>query len=186
MVVQFDAEVRRQEDASRRRLAYCGWLVTNDTFREEITIVREYGKVVVAAEGGFPSILRSVLGKSSGPTDENHLPFHTFYRRWGLERLITWDLPCPLEPGLSGAVTHARATLSEAGLSVFIPWFLLKNKNSQLDELVAQLGIYRNPVHLRGWLEPSTGGKRTLGYTRFANLMKLFRFWRLRAISSQA
>jgi hypothetical protein len=172
----FDGEKDEQQDAEVRRLAYCGWLLLNDQFRQERDTLREYGKVLVTAKGGFPALPRALMGKERGPIDPDDVPFHTFYRRWGLERLITWDLPCPLEPELSGVVTHDWATLGGAGVSLFVPWYRARDKKIRLDQLVERLAIDRNPGHLRGWLEPKSEAKSPLGYVRLGNLVRLYRF----------
>jgi hypothetical protein len=180
-----------QELADLRAAAYAGWLVTSKQFREERDALQErWGEYV--QQRGFPALRlsflggRVVLGEQQG--GEAYGRFAHFYRRWGLETFLTWDLPLPMRPALHGAgLPHTAgrpeegtglphtAGLSEAGVHVFVPWFMLRDGRFQLKELARHLQDLRNPEHLAGWLETATTSREELGDTRLRNLLAVYR-----------
>jgi hypothetical protein len=99
--------------------------------------------------------------------------FRVFYRRWCLERFLTWDLPQPLRPEFSGSTILDTFTLSEAGVHIFLPWHLLRDHEFTLRDLAKHLNEARNPAHLKDWLEK---GRDELGYLRFSRLYMLYRY----------
>jgi len=175
----FARQATLERDAASRRIAYSGWLVTNQQYLWERDALREIGEGLVAASGGFPHLSPSFMDEEPGSADPIRLRFRLFYRRWCLDRLITWDLPWPMGPELAGIHSHDPSDLGDAGVTLFVPWSLLRDKNLILSDLVEQWKIARNLSHLRGWLEPKTGGKGPLGGLRLANQLRLFRFRQL-------
>ena len=80
--------------------------------------------------------------------------FQGVYREWGLERLLTWDLPLPLDPQVvrqhTGRVPPDRRT----GVTVFLPWYVLKGTQLDVSELVRRTRIEEAPARLAGWFHP--------------------------------
>jgi hypothetical protein len=197
----FQSEAERRREIETRVEAFAGWLVTNPHFREERDGLKKKWREQVEAWGRFPSHRRSFLGEqawSAGPqpepvirgpdwTDERwceevtrvNAPleaFRIFYRRWCLERFLTWDLPQPLWPELSGSTTLDTFTLSEAGVHVFLPWHLLRDHKFTLQDLQAHLKRTRNPTHLDDWL---TKGSNKPGLVAYRRRFLLYRYWHL-------
>jgi hypothetical protein len=190
------ADASYQEMAALRAAGYAGWLVANWQFREERDALRERWGEHVQQERRFPALRlsflggRVVLGEQQGGEAYAHIAH--FYRRWGLETFLTWDLPLPLRPALHGAgLPHTAglpeegtglphtAGLSEAGALVFVPWYVLRDGRFQLKELARHLQDLRNPEHLAGWLETATAKREKLGDTRLRNLLVLYRYQKL-------
>jgi hypothetical protein len=201
----FKSEADRQREIETRVEAFAGWLVTSQRFcGERGELRREWGDQV-EAWGRFPSHRRSFLGEqawSAGPqpepvirepdwTDERwseevtraNAPFEAFrifYRRWCLERFLTWDLPQPLRPEFSGSTTLDTFTLSEAGVHTFIPWYLLRDKRFTLQDLADHLKGVTNPAHLDGWLKKGPGKLGLVGYSR---IYVLYRYLHLAIVA---
>jgi hypothetical protein len=178
-----DDDASYREMAGLRAAAYAGWLVTSKQFREERDALRERWGEHVQQERRFPALRLSFLGglvvlrEQQG--GEAYAHFALFYRRWGLETFLTWDLPLPMRPALHGAGLPHTAGLSEAGVHVFLPWYLLRDGRFQLKELARHLQDLRNPEHLAGWLETATASRGELGDTRLCNLLVLYRYQKL-------
>jgi hypothetical protein len=175
----FQDEAQRRQDVNSRLLAYTGWLVSNKQFRAERDALRTQGDQVVVALGRFPTHARSYPGELPELSPPEHEPFLSFYDRWALERLLTWDLPIPMLPELHGVTTHDAHTLAAAGVNVFVPWPLLKDRWLTLQDLTKHLKTARNPEHLRGWLTVRGRGQSDLGYTRYRTVLVLYCYWHL-------
>ena len=94
-----------------------------------------------------------------------------FYRKWGLRTFASWELPVPIEPTLHGPAIDHIPSLSGAGLQVFIPWYLLRDKSIRLIDIV-KLKRGSTPLkHLNDWLD---GKPKNWGYDRFALMAKLY------------
>jgi hypothetical protein len=178
---------RYEEKADRRAAAYAGWLVTNPLFREECAALRlEWGEYI-DAQRGFPAPQETFLGFPVGPPGPGGEPaahFRRFYRRWGLQSFLTWDLPLPMRPSFVGPTFEPTAGLSEAGVNLFLPWYVVRDGQFNLRDLVKHLHQFRNPEHLGGWLNTPTTKREKLGDTRFRNVFILFRYQNL-AIQSR-
>lgn len=193
-----------------RSAAYAGWLVGDPRFREERDKLRVAGEEQVAAWGGFPAHRHSFLGErpwSSGSqpvavvrkkswssgrwltevaaANAPHTLFLLFFRRWGLDTLLTWDLPVPMRPELHGVVTRdtsvlggpgETSTLADAGVNLFLPWYSLADKGLSLHELANPLRALRDPDHLKDWLSPPRGDVKELGYVRLRRALTLYRY----------
>jgi hypothetical protein len=175
------AEGARYEDvAARRAAAYTGWLVMSPLFRLERDQLREAWGAYVGENEGFPVLLReSFLGFPVERPDrvgKGHAAFMLFYRRWCLQTFLTWELPLPILPRLHGVEPSREAWLSEAGVQLFLPWYILRDGRFRLDELARHLQHLDNPAHLAGWLDTVTERREALGDTRLRNSFILYRY----------
>jgi hypothetical protein len=178
----FDNEGRYRELADTRAAAYAGWLVTDARFRQERDALRGAWGTYVEEERRFPVVPQSVLGHPIGPPSrggKQFAHFMRFYRRWGLETFLTWDLPLPMRPAFHGAPFRQKAGLSEAGVNLFLPWYVLRDGRFGLRELARHLQDLQNPEHLAGWLETVTTRKGELADTRLRNVLILYRYQHL-------
>lgn len=91
-----------------------------------------------------------------------------FLRRWGLERLVHWQLPVPVLPTLVSPNLLANE-LEPAGVSLFIPWYLLVDKSLTLEDLMSFHRQSRNLKHVAEWL---VGGPQKWGYERFSKMLE--------------
>jgi hypothetical protein len=172
-----ELEQEQKEHYNSRAAAYAGWLIAHPQFRQERDSLRQQEGARVASLGGFPSLPRSFLFqkvelKHTTPED---ISFFNFYDRWGLSSFLTWELPLPLEPELAGLTTYDPLTIRSAGVNLFLPWYLLRDRSIRLQDLIDSLKKLDTPKHLKGWLESSTK-QEGLGYTRWWNLLVLYRY----------
>lgn len=174
-----DAHGDYQTLANERAVGYAGWLLTNSQFRRERDELRSTWGNYVDTEHRFPAMPASFLGEAIGPVEtrgKEYAHFIAFYRRWGLQTFLTWDLPVPLRPSVYGITLHDMAGSSEAGVNLFVPWYVLRDGRFQLQELAHHLQTLQNPAHLAGWLETTTAGKGEHGDARFRTVMVLYRY----------
>lgn len=177
----FAKDAHYQDLADTRAASYAGWLVTNELFRRERDDLRRHLGDYVKKKRRFPVMSQSFLGKTIGRPDGGraHADYLYFYRRWGLETFLTWDLPVPMRPALHGTTHFDLMESSDAGVSVHLPWYIIRDGRFQLQEMLHHLHNLRNPAHLEGWLKPAPTRKKKLGETRFRNVFILYRYQKL-------
>jgi hypothetical protein len=151
------SQARTERRALRRRQeAYSGWLVTNPLFRRERHALRSTWKSEIADSGEFPSTVRRAYRrktKARAPrVSRLESEFFAFYCRWGLEGMLTWELPLPVDPqvGLSPGYWTLRA--EEAGISIFVPWYALRGGIYDLQHAAKRIVSLSAPCHLQDWL----------------------------------
>jgi hypothetical protein len=178
----------RQREQRRGRIdacqeAYGGWLVLDPQYREGVAALRAAWGPVVRAAGRFPRLPRRPFLPRESFGGEVPPAFaeacYTFYGHWGLEQLLTWDWPVPMEPELADGPGGDPERLA-AGLVLVVPWYLLRGGNVSLQE-VAQQGRWTAPEHLRAWLFRERAGGRAggLDVLRYARLRRLYRYYEL-------
>jgi hypothetical protein len=172
---------RQQRDEFRKRIlerqrGYVGWLLTNPDFRAQ-------------RDGFFAQWMRRLrlASRESGVSlDQGQRPSKTprkttrdfwadavqFLWRWGLEAMVTPDLPLPLDPGLERPNFGDQSSLRAAGMVFFIPWYLVVDKDMRLDELIDNYRLEAPLSHLEDWLRSPLG--RGWGFERFAVILRLY------------
>src|SRR5205823_82629 len=114
----------------RRREAYAGWLVLNPTYSAEANALRQQCQRWVIREGRFPCV-GEYLGRAAPPDEDLKRcrdKFLRFYQRWGLDRLLTWELPLPMNVVRCEIAELAGQAPSMAGVALLIPWPLLRGE----------------------------------------------------------
>lgn len=171
---QWTAERQMLERIETRKWGYAGWLVTNPDFHRARDMFRQQWEGKVASLERLPTLPMSFAGEAPEYPEEKDRPFFTaytsFYRQWSLHSLATWDLPIPMRPELVHPSLYHQSALVGAGLPLFIPWYLLRDKDLKVRELAARTLTVTPQVHLRDWLE----GKRDWGYERFSVMLQLY------------
>src|SRR6185437_2526992 len=80
-----------------RQWGYIGWLVTDAGFRQAREALRERWGGEIEKRGSFPQISMSWFGERPPAIEESEreldMDFRAFYRSWGLDQLVTWELP---------------------------------------------------------------------------------------------
>jgi hypothetical protein len=100
-----------------------------------------------------------------------------FFCRWGLETLLTWDWPVPLEPDLHVGLRTDIDILSSSGMVLFVPWYLLRGGKLDLGEVARYRRLAAAPEHLRGWVDNrEVGTADKLGDVRYTTVRWLYRF----------
>jgi hypothetical protein len=84
----------------------------------------------------------------------------------------------PPSPG-GRAVTQTVLTLSGAGVTLFLPWHLLRDQHFQLREVAKHLRTLYDTDHLDDWLQVGQEGDPKMGFRRYGHLFTLYRYRRL-------
>ena len=153
---------------------YAGWLATDATFRAECMWFCDQWRPMIE-QGGFPRLPLSYFGEQPANVAEADRPYYadytSFYCRWGLDRLVTPDLPIPMRAELTDPSLYHLPAVSPAGITLFVPWYLLREKSLDLYELARHHQTLESPEPLRAWLERQP---RNWGPDRFAVMLHLY------------
>jgi hypothetical protein len=156
---------RRQEQLEERLLlrraeAYTGWLVTNRQFRGELRELRTTWEKNIARQGGFPRRPEDA-GLEAGTKPKVRRDACTkaciaFYRRWCLDRMLSWELPAPLDARLSATENVTSETTPDEGVAIFLPWYLVRGGQFDLQQVVERIRFESAPQHLRAWVSKAS------------------------------
>jgi hypothetical protein len=173
----------QREAVEGRMDAYVGWLVTNRCFRAEVAELRTRWEATVRQRGRFPPFPRWPFAGDDGGADgppEFREECYAFYRRWGLDRMLTWDWPIPMEPDLDVVMREELHRLTDAGVVLFIPWYLLRGERLNLQGVVQRARAACREGHLRDWLHKAPGRRGDeLGDIRYERLQWIYRYYGL-------
>jgi hypothetical protein len=179
----FEGSAERDGRVYNRQDAYAGWLVTNPEFHREARTLREQWEGTVRAIRRFPILPTWIIPDVTADMD---LPagfredFETFYCRWNLETMGSWEWPEPMAPDFVGGQRNGIKRLSAAGMTLFIPWYMLRGDRIDLQDVARLARIGAVPEHLSGWVNKrSPEGGDDLGELRYKNLLWLYRFHEL-------
>jgi hypothetical protein len=172
---------RLQRDEFRNRVlerqrGYVGWLLTNADFRAErdAFFAQWMRRLRLASrETGVP------LSQQQRPRTTPRKPTRQFWAdavqflwKWGLEAMLTPDLPLPMDPGLERPSFGDPSALMAAGTVLFIPWYLVVDKDMRLEELIDNYRLEASLSHLEDWLRTPIG--RGWGFERFGLILRLY------------
>lgn len=159
---------------------YLGWLVTEPTFRRELNDHLQRHESWIQQEGRFPEIPQWFCGVQMGrgfSSNERNKFEETeggfFLDRWGLETLLTPELPYPQQPQLDRMSLY-DLTAMPGGLVLFLPWYLFHDQTISLTEVVKIRAAGRDLAHLKDWLQRSTD---RWGFQRYATMFDLYVLW---------
>jgi len=175
----FVAEDKITEKIQNRKWGYAGWLVTNPGFRKEWRDVRKGWEPWIRAIGGYPTYPTDFLGRSPVvPKDirEFYDDYTRFYARWCIHSFATWDLPIPMLAGVATPIFYPLAQVSDAGMALFLPWYLLRDQTFKLQELAKHERFSKGPDHLQGWFRRD---RNRWGHERLGTMLKVFFFLEL-------
>lgn len=179
----FVRHAAQRERIVSRQAAYAGWLLLNAEYRAELGQFRGCWEGAVRTAGRFP---RLPMWSVPDPTEGADLPpgfrdaCYRFFARWGLDTLLTWDWPVPMEPDLSAGLRPNLDLLSSSGAVLFVPWHLLRGGALGASDVIQQCRIASAPDHLRGWVNKDGHQKgRDLGDARYATVRYLYRYHEL-------
>jgi hypothetical protein len=142
--------------------------------------VAERFRASVLSWGWFPQIPVLFFGQPIIPAPQTHrrefagLAF--WYNRWCLERLVTWHLPLPIQPGFPLPSLYDPDHTIDAGMTVFVPWYLLRDRGLTMSEIAEHRQFPEQRHHLGDWLG-RIGGK--WGHRRYAQMLALYVYWEL-------
>ncbi|MCA9071132.1 MAG: hypothetical protein KDA84_19525 [Planctomycetaceae bacterium] len=164
---EFKRKMRIKQDA------YAGWLVTDAGFRKERDEFCGAESNMIRNQG-LPFVPRSFMGNSPFPVPPEQPPFYdrylTFYRRWGLERLVTWEVPIPLQSEFLDYSLYHIETVRPAGVVIFVPYYVLRERSLTIYDVARHKMLLERPTHLEDWLE----GEKNWGFDRYATMFQLY------------
>jgi hypothetical protein len=166
----------------RRQEAYAGWLVLNPTYRAELAALRQACWQRVIAQGRFPCVGEYPprrLGQPPSRRQDCNAQFLRFYQRWGLDRLLSWELPLPMGivRGVVDELLGQVPTLD--GVALLIPWPLLHGEQIDFQASLADLRREQAPAHLAGWLSAAANAEGARGQITYQRLFLLYRVYAL-------
>ncbi len=171
----FSSAEKLEEFVDFRRAAYAGWLVTNPVFRDDLRDFRKRRSVLIKRDGKLPHSPRIFFGKLPKPIPKRRQGFFVdyteVYRSWSIDGLSTWDLPIPMRLQFGNGGAEDLNHISEAGITVFLPWFLLRDKQLTMERLASAQRTYAPTNHLNSWLD---GTPKNFGVHRYAVLLRLY------------
>jgi hypothetical protein len=85
--------------------------------------------------------------------------------------MATPELPMPIDPGLERPNFGNPSDLRAAGTVLFIPWYLVIDKDMRLQELVENHRLDTPLSHLDDWLPAPEG--RGWGFERYGIMLRL-------------
>ena len=167
-----------KEKVMHAQAAFAGWLVGDRQYRTELAGLKSRWQEEVDRIGGFPQFPLSFFGEtldlSRDFSRECQSDFHLLFRRWGLETIVTWDLPLPMRPGIEQVLRNTLG-LGESGLLAFFPWCMLRNRQITVRQLAQSSWRQDPPKHLSEWLQLSPADNKKLGPVRYERMLFLFR-----------
>jgi hypothetical protein len=156
--VRKDSAVDRRIAEVRSRLrGVAGWLLTDPTFGADLAAVRAAWEALPLLERPLFPLTRARRAMApppdAVPADQAMSSFaenfHKLMDRWGLMRLITWDLPEPQGPFLPSTVPPLAQAMPQHGVHLVLPIHypvmrddaLLQVVQEQQQTLASSLGI---------------------------------------------
>jgi hypothetical protein len=79
--------------------------------------------------------------------------------RWGLEGLLTWELPLPVNPQIGISPCYWTLQAEDAGISIFVPWYALRGGIYDVQRAAKRIVSLSAPRHLQDWLLLKGKGK---------------------------
>ena len=161
--------------AEDRQLGYLGWLVTNPGFRKHRDVFRATWEAKIREEGGFPEVPISLFGDAPAGTPKRERPFKSdymqFFKHWALQLMAAWELPIPMRPEMMGPSLYHLPSVGEAGILLFVPWYLLRDKDVGLREAALHQQFLLGPPQLDEWM---SGQPKQWGYERYGLMFRLY------------
>jgi hypothetical protein len=179
------ADIERRRPIHDRLDAYRGWLLTNPQFLDEVLQLRLRWEPLIMQLGAIPSYPVTI---SAGPrtcrprnavdvTAEFVGEWNTFFERWELQGLASWDLPVPVAPNLSGMANPPSVVRPQPQITIQIPAMMALPGNYPLESIIEDVRRSQLPAHLQGWDQVvQQKHPRNLRFQSFRNIFLLHFF----------
>ena len=170
---------RQAREIWLRQRAFAGWLVTEAGFHVELTAFRRRWNREFERRWPVEIMPASPLGTVEEVRDRD-APFLSAYllfaQKWNVRKMLTWELPNIINPGLIDPNVVAAHYTGTAGVQLFVPWFMVRDHTITLRDILAAQALTVPLQHLEPWL-----GKRTkkFGFDRFATMLRLYVYYEL-------
>lgn len=171
-----DAVAEQKAIAVELQWGYAGWLATNQAFRQECRKLKEQTGSTGRWGQPLPSVPHTITGYSnSGSSEEYVRLWEPFYTSWSLGALVTWELPVPMRAELNTPSLYDYARLSNAGVKLFVPWYLSRYRQIDLNELIERQQRLVMPHALDDWFNARDGW----GPRRYLSILRLYVYLQL-------
>ena len=170
----FEKQHEIDQKLQLRQMSFSGWLVTDPQFRREC---RSFCKSIenrVREEKTFRPIPFSFVGGPPFISDENREYYDacmSFYKRWNLDTIASWDLPVPMRADVVTPSLYHLDSMRDAGIIVFLPWFQFRDRDITLRDLADWQQLSQRPDHLEDWLKHRPDN---WGHDRFAMMLRMY------------
>ncbi len=164
--------------AEQRQRGYAGWLISNPDFQiSRIEFLQNWSDEIKKQNEmpNFPMVLM-VQELDQIPEDQREFysAYMSLFRKWSLETLSTWLLPLPMQANPLKFSPYHQESLGESGINLFIPWYLLGDKDLNLHEIAADEKSDDQTKHLREWLDPNDQNNKKWGRGRFETMLEMY------------
>lgn len=163
--------------SSTKRTTYVGWLMSQMGYRQELGALRAAGAATITTWGRFPTRTALQQLDRAQSTEPFAMTLLSFYTRWSLERLLTWEWPIPLHLVPFSTLHPAQESGSGAGISLFLPWSILQGQQLAADQLLEALKTLSVPAHLRDWVTPPKNTRKRTGVDSYELRASLYRYY---------
>jgi hypothetical protein len=139
-----------------RQRSFAGWLVTNPQFRRECRGFCKFFETRFREDGRFRPMPFSFVGVPPIVSEENREYYDacmSFYKRWNLDTIVSWDLPVPMRADVVTPSLYHLDSLRDAGITVFLPWFQFRDRDITLRDLADWRQLGQRPDHLEDWFD---------------------------------
>lgn len=171
----FNDRVAHQQRVEGRQAGFLGWLVSNPAFGAARDRFRSAWGATIKTAGKFPAVPESFFGENPPPLPRRERPFQSdymqFFQHWSLHSMATWDLPIPIRPEMVGHSLYHLPSIPEGGVLLFVPWYLLRDKDLKLHEAASHQQVLQGPPNLLEWI---LGQPEGWGHERFALMFQLY------------
>ena len=176
----FNEQEKYQLQSLERQKGYAGWLITDPGFQlSKAGFIGEWWEQI-QERGEFPGVPPMNMLRDSTPIPKNQRRFYAdytqFYYDWSLERLATPHLPVPMHSNPVGASQYSEEVYEGAGLSLFVPWYLLADQDLKLHDIANHHLMYGHKKHLQGWVGKNSQEEDKWGHNRYSIMLKMFVF----------
>lgn len=113
------------------------------------------------------------MGRGTTSNEFEETEAGLFLNRWGLETLLTPELPYPHQPQLDRMSLY-DLTAMPGGVVLYLPWYLFHDQTISLAEIARLRMEGRDLVHLKEWLQRTS---QRWGFARYATMFDLYVFW---------
>jgi hypothetical protein len=147
--------IKETDVVRQKQEAFAMWLLLQPDFRSQLANLKSRWECEVRQNRRFP--INASQEGNKGPLP--HLSFSPeftneyteFCTYWGLERMLTWDVPLPLNPLVDRSVPAPDPFESKTGVSVFLPFYLLRGKNLSVRDLLERVRAESMPDQFATW-----------------------------------
>jgi hypothetical protein len=167
------------DQADRRLLGVPGWLLTEPSYLSQVADLKAQWTSLPARERPtFPlgrALLVQCLPVDAVPASNSLAKFsmtcREFLDRWGLVRLVTWDLPDPQGPFLPSPLPVDAPASPTHGIHIFLPLHYSVQEN---DALVQQILSFQRQLAQQLGIDQSLAGLRYHeSYSRMFSVLQL-------------